>query len=229
VIELGCPPEKVHVQHLGVDLARIEHRPRRLAAGEREVRFLAAGRVMHKKGHELAVRAFALARRELPRARLGLILIPPERGAAEALAPIEQAIREEGVGDSVELSTYLPYGEYLAALQRYHVFLAPSRHAPDGDAEGGAPVALIEVSAMGLPIVAARHCDIPEVVRDGESGLLFAEGDVEAMAAAMVAIGSAPESWERYGRAGRAHVEREYDARAQARRLEALYDELAAR
>ena len=107
------------------------------------------------------------------------------------------------------------------------MFLAPSVHAANGDAEGGAPVTLIEMSAAGLPIVASDHCDIPEVVRHGESGVIVPEGDAEALADAIVSLAAAPERWPAFGRAGRAHVEREYDLAKQVGRLETLYDELA--
>jgi colanic acid/amylovoran biosynthesis glycosyltransferase len=100
-------------------------------------------------------------------------------------------------------------------------------HAANGDAEGGAPVTLIEMSAAGLPIVASDHCDIPEVVVHGESGLIVPEGDAEALADTLLALAAAPERWPAMGRAGRAHVEREYDVAKQVAKLEALYDELA--
>jgi colanic acid/amylovoran biosynthesis glycosyltransferase len=106
------------------------------------------------------------------------------------------------------------------------VFLQPSRHLPDGDAEGGAPVAMIEMSASGMPVVASIHCDIPEVILDRRSGRLFPEGDVDAMAEAMLAVADEPARWPALGAEGRAHVEREYDATKQAPRLETIYDEL---
>jgi colanic acid/amylovoran biosynthesis glycosyltransferase len=223
VIELGCPPEKVLVHHLGVDLARIAFQPRR-PGPDGVVRFLAAGRMVGTKGHDLAVRAFAKVHRRNPRTRLGLILIPPERRAEQALEPVRAAIAEERIADAVALHGYMPYPEYLAALASYHVFLQPSRHLPDGDAEGGAPVAMIEMSAAGLPVVGSIHCDIPEVILDGVSGLLFPEGDVEAMAEAMLRLASEPERWPDMGAAGRAHVEREYNAALQTPRLERIYD-----
>ena len=54
----------------------------------------------------------------------------------------------------------------------HDVFLAPSVTASNGDTEGGAPVAIIEMSASGMPIVSTNHCDIPSVVLDGVTGLL---------------------------------------------------------
>ena len=58
---------------------------------------------------------------------------------------IERALDETGIRAAVTIQSYLPYSEYLRALDRYHVFLQPSRHAADGDAEGGFPVTVLEV------------------------------------------------------------------------------------
>jgi len=82
------------------------------------------------------------------------------------------------------------------------------------------------MSASGVPIVASDHCDLPEAVLHERTGLIFPEGDVDALAESMLRMADEANRWEEYGTAGRAHVAAEYDARAQAPRLEALYDEL---
>jgi len=225
VIELGCAGEKVLVHHLGVDLERIRFRERALGK-DGVVRFLAAGRMVGTKGHDLALRAFARVHRKNSRTHLGMILIAPERGASEAFRPVHDALREERLGDAVTIHGFMPYPQYLEALASYHVFLQPSRHLPDGDAEGGAPVAMIEMSASGMPVVASIHCDIPEVILDRRSGYLFPEGDVDALAERMLRVAAEPERWKDLGAAGRAHVESEYNVVRQAPRLEELYDRL---
>ncbi|NIP81231.1 MAG: glycosyltransferase, partial [Gemmatimonadetes bacterium] len=53
--------------------------------------------------------------------------------------------------------------------------------AANGDGEGGAPTTLLEAQAVGLPVVASRHADIPWVVAP-EAGLLAPEEDPEALA-----------------------------------------------
>jgi colanic acid/amylovoran biosynthesis glycosyltransferase len=228
VLSLGCPPEKVRVQHLGVDLAGAEFRERAPDPEEGLVRFLAAGRAVEKKGFAVALRAFALAHRRHPRLRLSLMLIARTGAERERVRSLEAAVRAKGLAGAVDFPPPLPYAEYRAALARYHVFLAPSVHSANGDAEGGAPVTAIEMSAAGLPVIASDHCDLPEVVRHGETGLIVPERDVDALADALLTLAAAPERWPEMGRAGRAHVEREYDLATQVERLEALYDELAA-
>jgi colanic acid/amylovoran biosynthesis glycosyltransferase len=127
----------------------------------------------------------------------------------------------------VRWTGFQPYPVFQRALLEHDLFLSPSRTAEDGDNEGGAPVSLIEAQATGMPIVATRHCDIPEVVVEGESGLLSEERDVDGIAASLERMIAAPAGvWDAMGRAARAHIEKEYNVRTQIARLETLYERL---
>jgi colanic acid/amylovoran biosynthesis glycosyltransferase len=225
VESLGCPREKIVVQHLGVELENADFAERKLGS-DRQIRVLASGRAVEKKGHELAVKAFARARKEDPALRLSLMIIAKSDDEKRRLDGIRSLVREEGVADAVDFPPPRSYADYRKSLYDYHVFFAPSLHASNGDAEGGAPVSVIDMSATGMPIVASRHCDIPEVAPDGVSGVLFDEGNVEQAAAALLEVARAPERWSAWGKAGRAHVEREYSLARQIARLEEIYDSL---
>ena len=61
-------------------------------------------------------------------------------------------------------------------MRQARVFVQHSLVAPDGDSEGN-PVAVMEAQLSGLPVV-AMHAGIPEVVIDGQTGLLVEEGDL---------------------------------------------------
>ncbi len=216
---LGCPPGRVHVVHLGIDLARIRFAPRR-PDPDGGIEILVSSSLRPKKGVPSAVRAFAAVARRFPHVRLRILGDGPERRAVEAAA------RLSGLGERVTLAGYVPYEEHLAAMARAHLFLAASRTAPDGDTEGGAPVALIEAQAAGLPVISTRHADIPEVVADGESGLLAPEYDDGALTANLEWMLTHVEQWEAMGRAGRARMEREFSALTQAERIEDVYRSL---
>ncbi len=227
VESLGCPPAKVAVQHLGTAVSQTEFAERK-PAPDGLVRVLASGRAVEKKGFEMGVRAFARAWREMPSLRLSLMVIARTDAERARLANLREIVKQEEVEAVVDFPPSRPYEEYRRSLYGYHVFLAPSLHASNGDAEGGAPVSLIDMSATGMPIAASRHCDIPEVSPDGVAGVLFDEGDVDGCARAIVAIASHPERWSEWGRAGRAHVEREYEVSRQGRALETIYDRVSA-
>ena len=87
-------------------------------------------------------------------------------------------------------------------------------------------MALIEMSAYGMPIVSTFHCDIPEVVLDGKSGFLVPEKDTKGLAERLEHLINHPELWEPMGRAGRKHIEEEFNIVKQSVKLEEIYDSL---
>jgi len=218
---IGCPAEKVRVLHLGIDLEGIPFRERGTAEGPVEV--LVSASFRPKKGVAAAVRAFAAVAGAFPRARLRILGDGPER--VRVLAEVRRA----GLGERIVLEGYVPYARHLAALQEAEIFLAPSRTAPDGDTEGGAPVALIEAQAAGIPVVSTRHADIPEVVADGASGLLGAEADDEALARNLEWMLAHPQARAAMGRRGRERIEQAFDVRKLACEAGGIYAALAAR
>ncbi len=220
---LGCPAEKIRIQHLGVDLRRIAFRPRRWEDIDEPIRFVMAARFREKKGIPYAVQAFVYACRKNP--HMNLTVIGGATSAEEKELMRHCRSLAEPIADRVRFTGFMKYPDYLLELERSHILLAPSVCAEDGDAEGGLPVALIEAVAAGLPVIATRHCDIPELVHDGRNGLLVEERDSDGLARAMLTLAGHREAWPALGRHGRAHVESEYNVEKQVPRLEAIYDE----
>lgn len=218
---LGCPAGKARVLHLGIDFERIRFRERGVPAATVEVLVSASFRA--KKGVPAAVRAFAAVAPQFRQARLRLLGDGPER------AQVLEAVRRAGLGDRIVLEGYVSYERHLAALQEAEIFLAPSRIAPDGDTEGGAPVAVIEAQAAGVPVVSTRHADIPEVVADRVTGLLSPEYDDDALARNLAWMLGNPAARAEMGRHGRARAEQAFDARKIAGEAAAIYAELAGR
>jgi len=109
----------------------------------------------------------------------------------------------------------------------HHLFLAPSVTAGDGDTEGGAPVSLIQMAATGILVVASDHCDIPEVVRHGQTGFLCREGNLESLQEQLLAALEAAPRWPDLARRARSHIERTFDARSQGRSLASIYGAIA--
>ena len=89
--------------------------------------------------------------------------------------------------------------------------------------KGGAPVSIIEMAATGMPIVSTNHCDIPEVILDGVTGLLAEERDVSGLVTHLQHLVKYPEQWLDMVKAGRNHLEAEYDVQIQSARLAAIY------
>ena len=181
LVELGCPESKVRIQRLGVELDRLPCHPRVLRDGE-PVRVLIAGAFRPKKGIPAALEAVAFSH---ARGRdLRVTVVGGSNGSAieEAeRASIEEVVRRHHLADIVTFAGMVPYERLLNEFERHHLFLSPSVTAPDGDSEGGAPVTIIEAAATGMPVVSTTHCDIPEVVEDGVTGVLAPQGDQQAL------------------------------------------------
>jgi len=215
LLRLGCPPEKVRIQRIAIDLEQFPFRPRAWCEGP--IRLLHVGRMVEKKGHEYTLRAFARVRAQMRACELYLIGEGPLRPRLERLAA------ELGIAEAVRWLGALSRAAYREVAERCHILVQPSVTAANGDDEGGAPTVLLEMQASGMPIVATRHADIPHVVREGESARLVPERDVEALAEALRELMTHPEQWPRMAEAGRAFVAERHDIRREAPRLEELY------
>ena len=210
LIELGCPSDKIMIHHIGVRPGGIEFRPRK---PDGEIRLMVCGRFVEKKGMPFAVEAVKRLRSKAGvGVRLTIIGDSDKEGTlTDEKRRILEAIEEHGVADAVTLTGFLPHDELMKMVYDHHVFLAPSVHASDGDAEGGFPVILTEVLATGMPVVASDHCDIPYIVQDGKSGFIVPERDVGALTEKLAYLIRHPEIWGEMGRAGRRFVEEHYD------------------
>jgi glycosyltransferase involved in cell wall biosynthesis len=91
------------------------------------------------------------------------------------------------------------------------------------------PLAVMEAMAAGLPVVACDQGGVPELVSDGEHGLLFRSGDHLALAASLRRLLVDAPLRARMGAAARRRAEREFDIRLTVARYEALFRALAGR
>ena len=92
-----------------------------------------------------------------------------------------------------------------------------------------AALSLMEGMAMGRPLVASRTGGTPELIVDGETGLIFPPGDAAALAGQVVALLGDPERRRRMGEAGRARMEREFTVEKHVAGMLDLYERASAR
>ncbi|MBU2502176.1 glycosyltransferase family 4 protein [bacterium] len=147
-------------------------------------------RLRRYKSIDVALRAFALIRRDLPRARMLVMGRGPDEKRLRALCT------DLGLDDAVEFRGFQPWAELVATLHRCHVFLNPSP-------KEGWGLTVIEANQCGLPVVASDRPGLKDSVRDGETGLLVPYGDPEAMARAAVGLINDPAGRERMSAAAR--------------------------
>jgi glycosyltransferase involved in cell wall biosynthesis len=94
-------------------------------------------------------------------------------------------------------------------LEQSMVFVQHSRIAESGDSEG-TPVAILEASAAGLPVVSTLHAGIPMVILQGKSGLLVKENDVNTMADSIVTLLNDIELCKEMGAKGKEYIQQNY-------------------
>ena len=206
LIELGLPPEKVHVNHGGVDVPDAP-RERDAAAGKR---LLAVGVMAPKKAPIYLLESF---RRAAARdAELSLDYI----GGGPLFPAAAQFVEACGLADRVRLHGVAPEALKQQLLGECGVFVQHSMTDPATGDEEGLPAAIQEAMAAGLAVVSTRHAGIPEAVIEGETGLLVDEGDVDAMADAFLRVGATA---AQMGRAGHAEALAKHAWRCERDRL----------
>jgi glycosyltransferase involved in cell wall biosynthesis len=165
------------------------------AAGRGEPAVLCVAHLYPRKNIAGLLRAL-LRMREKP--RLFVIGTGPDLPALRRLAG------ELGLSGRVELCGHVPFERLAAAYRNSDVFCLPSL-------QEGFGIVFLEAMAAGLPVVACRAAAVPEVVPDGQCGLLVPPGDEPALAAALDRLIGNPDERRRMGAAGRRRAA-SYDA-----------------
>jgi glycosyltransferase involved in cell wall biosynthesis len=208
LLSLGAPREKLFWNPSGADCDRFHGGDPAAAPPV----FLGTGRFVEKKAPHLLILAFAEVHRRRGDARLRMI------GDGPLIPFCRELVRHLQLDDAVEFLGVQPHERVVLEMRRTRAFAQHSIVAPSGDSEG-TPVAVMEASASGLPVVATRHAGIPDVVIDGDTGFLVDEGDVFAMATCMLRLIDDPKLAQRMGRAGRARVEQQFSQQLSLQRI----------
>lgn len=220
---LGCPADKTSVVRIGVELEEYPFTVRKWDKGEL-LRVLIASRFTEKKGIPDAIEALGNLRREVD---LEVTLIG-DRLDGQNPSPekerIREAIDEAELWANMNILGSVNHRRLTQEALGNHIFIQASRTADNGDEEGGAPVTLIEMLATGMPIVATRHCDIPEVTPEGS--WLAEEGNPESLEEELRDCLQQADQWPEVGKRGREFVERHHSAENQGARLGEIYIDL---
>jgi len=207
----GVYPElqRSAVIHCGVDPEAFPFRAR--VESGRPLRVLAVGRAAEKKGYVHLLEALALI------SARGV----PWTGDLVGDGPFLDGLRKRAKElklDQLAMPGALQQPRIRELLDRADVFVLPCVKAVDGDIDG-IPVALMEAMACGCPVISTRVSGIPELVVDGETGLLVDPADPEGLAEALSRIANEPELVTALSTAGRGHVASAFNQRTEARRL----------
>jgi glycosyltransferase involved in cell wall biosynthesis len=167
------------------------------------------GRISGWKGQDVAVRALA----HLPPDAVLLIAGQPWHGEERHLRELRRLADSHGLADRVVLAGFVE--DVSLVYGAADVIAVPSKQ-PDP-----LPNAALEAAASGCCVVASAHGGLPEILRDGDTGLLVPPRDPEALAAAIAGADR-----ERLGAAAAADVAQRFDPERMLTEIQQLYDRL---
>lgn len=198
-VEGGLPANKITVKPNFVDWEGAQlSNPRR----ERRDHFLFVGRLSDEKGVATLAKAMAL----LPAARLRLVGSGPEAAVLDGVAGVTRL-------------GFLPAELVCREMKEGAALVMPSISYESFG------LTIVEAFACGLPVIVSRIGALAEIVREGETGLLFTPGDAEDLADKMAWASNHPEEMQRMGESARKEYERLYTPERNYRLLMHIYRE----
>ena len=206
LVRAGLRSERVHAVVNALDATRWD--PATDGAAVRAALGLPAGavvigtvgRLFKWKGQADLVTAFADVARERPHVRLVIVGEDDRRahpGGGSHRAELDAIVRSRGLEDRVIFTGFRP--DVAALLAAFDVYAMPSWEEP-------CAIAYLEAMAMRKPVVAWANGGTPELVRDGETGILCTPGSLTELSTALLRLIDDGDLRRRFGDAGRRHV-----------------------
>lgn len=218
-----APEATIHrVYHgLGADIARLLDGAPSPERANGRLRVLGVGRLVEKKGFDVLVEACGILERRGVPFEAAIVGQDGEHGAV-----LRERIDRLGLSDRVELAGPAGQEELYERYRCAGAVCLPCRLL-DEDRDG-IPNVLVEAMACGAPVVSTPVSGIPELVADGENGLLVPPDDPAALADALERLHLDGELARRLADAGEATVRERFDGDRLARRLAGLFEAVAA-
>lgn len=211
----GGNTSKLLVRYLGVD---VEAFKRRAPAPGAPRTIVAVARLVPMKGLEDLIAACEMLRND------GVAFRCAIAGEGPLRSNLQAQIDRCRLGDCVRLMGHQSPENVMASLEASHIFALPCTLDPTGDRDG-LPVAIMEAMAFRLPVVSTPMTGVPEIVEDGESGVLVPERNPRALADALARLIRDAEFRAAMGLRGRQIVEARFDIRENVQDLVDLFHE----
>ena len=212
-----CPQAegKIHRVYNGLPLDRWPE-PADGETDSNPLQILSVGRLVEFKGFGDLIDACAGLKQRGVTFRCEIVGDGPLRGT------LARQIEELGLNESVTLAGLLPQGEIRARLAACDVFALACRVDEKGACDV-LPTVILEAMAAARPVVSTRLAGVPEIVADGQTGLLTEPGDVPALAAALHTLSRDPGLRRGFGLAGRRKLEANFASADTTRQIAALF------
>jgi glycosyltransferase involved in cell wall biosynthesis len=214
-----APAERVHVVHYGIDASRWplgeaerDRARERLGLRSGEIAVGVAARLIPGKGHSLLFEALAAARRDAPQLRL---LVAGD-------GPLRAQLEREAGRTAPGAVTFLGFVPDMRGFMNACDLIAFPTEPALGEGFG---LAALEAMASGRPVLASSVASLPEVVTNGDTGLLFDPRSADELAASLVTLATRPELREQLGARGRERARAVFSLERMVERTLGVYHE----
>ena len=203
---------RVHRVYVGIPMDSFQEQAPSLT-GNSELRLLCIARFDRKKGLDTLLDACALLKSRSVPFQLRIYGEGPLRRA------LAEQVARLGLKQHVQLGHPIPQEVVAKELVACHAFVMPCRRDPETGNIDGIPTVFMEAMATGRPVISCPVAGIPELVRDGETGLLVPVDDPAAVAAAIVCLGGNDSLRIRLGRQARVLATQQHNQRTNTRQF----------
>lgn len=216
---LAADPDKIELVYHGLDFSSFpQPSPERSARDGRgdPVRLVSVGRAVEKKGYDDLLAALARLPRDLNWHFTHI-------GGGELSDQLKHQADALGLTGKITWRGAQPREEVIAACREADLFVLPSKLAKSGDRDG-LPNVLMEAQSMGLCCLSTSVSAIPELIRDGETGVLVPPADPGMLAEALEELICSPADRHRMGQAASARVRSDFASDPGLDRLAAKFE-----
>lgn len=206
--DFGVPEERLCLTLYGVDsdlfiapsYQQLTELREKLEISENQPVIFALGRIVLKKGFDTLIRALPLIKESgFPSVTLVI------GGNGTDLGRLKDLVNELGISESVRFLGTVARSAVPTYFHLCDIFAFPAIFDPKGNVDG-CPNVILEAMACGKPVVASAISGIPAVVKDGETGVLTIEKDVQHLADALAELLEDTSKRNQFGDAGRQRI-----------------------
>jgi glycosyltransferase involved in cell wall biosynthesis len=209
--EAGVRRDRIRLIHSGIDPERFVCRAAAAAVTERETVVGIVAALEERKGHRYLFEAAARLKGRGHRIRYMIA------GDGPARRELKEQVKALSLADEVRFCGFI--SDAPAFLSQIDIFILPSLYE-------GLGVAVLEAMAAGKPVIASRVGGLPELVADGETGLLVAPKNVEGIVEAIARLADDRSLAREMGKKGAVLARASFSLENMAAQNEAFYYEL---
>ena len=221
LVEAGVSVAHARVIHTGLDTEHYPNgdEPRGPRPGEDNLKLLYAGRIYPEKGIDTLIQAMIKLSKDPINKQISLTLAGS--GSTEYETQLQQLVEQSGLTDNVVFLGWVPAEEMPKLLKKFDALVLPSTW-PEPFSR-----AVLEGMLSGLVVLATRTGGTPEIIKDGENGVLFTPNSPEDLALKIAQLAADPDARKHIKNAGRQTILKQFTMKKMMDEIESYLQEVA--